>query len=221
MTNPAQILTPADTQTKLDGTPFVHLDGSLHASFNTGDFATAAKLVAQVGEAAESMNHHPHMRLGYGRASFELSSHDAGGVTDRDLQLARRIQELAEGLGAEPFLGSLANYEIAIDCTDADAIRDFWRVGLDYKEAPADDGSIDLVDPKFRGPKVWFQHMGVARTERNRIHIDVYVPTADAESRVQEVVEAGGTLVTDEHAPDWWVLADVEGNEMCICTSSK
>jgi len=37
---------------------------------------------------------------------------------------------------------------------------------------------------------------------------------------VRAIVEAGGTLLTDEHAPEWWVLADVEGNELCVCTSS-
>jgi 4a-hydroxytetrahydrobiopterin dehydratase len=34
---------------------------------------------------------------------------------------------------------------------------------------------------------------------------------------VADTIAAGGRLVTDEHAPDWWVLADAEGNELCIC----
>ncbi len=33
-----------------------------------------------------------------------------------------------------------------------------------------------------------------------------------------EVVQAGGRLVTDEFAPDWWVVADADGNELCVCT---
>jgi 4a-hydroxytetrahydrobiopterin dehydratase len=93
-------------------------------------------------------------------------------------------------------------------------------VGLGYLESgPADD--IELRDPRGAGPKVWFQHMEIPRTERNRIHLDVYVPTSDADGRVQAIVEAGGLLVTEEHAPDWWVLADVEGNELCVCTSPR
>lgn len=59
--------------------------------------------------------------------------------------------------------------------------------------------------------------MAEPRTERNRIHIDVYVPREQAEHRVAAVVAAGGRLVTDEHAPSWWVLADAEGNELCVC----
>jgi 4a-hydroxytetrahydrobiopterin dehydratase len=139
-------------------------------------------------------------------------------VTLRDVRLARRIQELAADVGAIPEPANPARYEVAIDSTDADAIRPFWRAGMGYRDAPGDDG--DLIDPQGRGPRVWFQHMEIARTDRNRIHLDVYVPTADAEARVRAIVEAGGTVLTDEHAPDWWVLADVDGNELCVCTSA-
>jgi 4a-hydroxytetrahydrobiopterin dehydratase len=49
----------------------------------------------------------------------------------------------------------------------------------------------------------------------------VYVPTVEAQGRVDAVIQAGGDLMTAEHARDWWVLADVEGNELCICTSER
>lgn len=209
---------PHGTVRELEGTAFVHLDGVLYGSYKTGDFESAAALVAQVAQLADAQNHHPDIRLGYGSAEFELSSHDAGGVTDRDIKLARGIHELADALGATVEPVQRQRHELAIDCVDADAVRDFWRVGMGYVESASDD-DIDLVDPTGRGPKVWFQHMDPARVERNRIHVDVYVPTADAEQRVKDVVAAGGFLLTDEFAPDWWVLADVEGNELCVCTS--
>jgi 4a-hydroxytetrahydrobiopterin dehydratase len=218
MSSTKTLLTPEETALELDEKAFVHLDGALYASYRTSDFATAHQLVEQVAEVAESMDHHPDVQLGYGTAAFTLTSHDAGGVTSRDVRLARRIQELAAAAGAIPQPANPARYEIAIDSTDADAIRPFWRAGMGYQDAPGDDG--DLIDPQGRGPRVWFQHMEIARTDRNRIHLDVYVPTADAEARVQAIVEAGGTVLTDEHAPDWWVLADVDGNELCVCTSA-
>lgn len=218
MSPSAALLSPTETAADLDGSAFVHLDGSLYASYRTSDFASAAELVARVAEAADQLNHHPDVRLGYGTVGFELSSHDAGGVTEHDLQLARRVQELADSLGATNERVRPARYELGIDCVDADAIRDFWRVGLGYDDHLVDDG-VELVDPRGRGPSVWFQHMDPPRTDRNRIHLDVYVPAADAEARVQAILGAGGYLLTDEHAPDWWVLADVEGNELCVCTS--
>lgn len=220
--NPSKsVLSPEQTAARLDDSGFVHLRGSLYAEFSTGDFRSAARLVAEVGDAAEAMNHHPDIQLGYGSVSFQLSSHDAGGVTERDLQLAEQIAELATAAGARVQPGTPAEYEMAIDCMDAEVIRDFWRVGLGYEEREDGDGDVVLVDPRGTGPTVWFQQMGVPRTDRNRIHVDVYVPTAEAQDRVAAILAAGGTLMTDEHAPGWWVLADVDGNELCVCTSEN
>lgn len=211
-------LIPEQTSPELAGTAFVHLDGILYASFSTPDFASAASLAARVGEVAEELNHHPELRLTWGSISFELTSHDADGVTRRDLELAGRIQELADEAGATADTQVPARYDIAIDTVDADGIRGFWKAVLDYDEVD-DDGEIELVDPRGKGPRVWFQHMEPPRTQRNRIHVDVYVPTSDAPDRVQAALDAGGTLLTDEYAPGWWVLADAEGNEACVCTS--
>ena len=60
------------------------------------------------------------------------------------------------------------------------------RVALDYEEHE-DNGEIQLVDPRGVGPTIWFQHMDPPRTDRNRIHLDVYVPTIDAQGRVDAV----------------------------------
>lgn len=58
-------------------------------------FLAGIGLVDQVATAAEAMNHHPDIDIRWRTVTFTLSSHDAGGVTDRDLTLARRIDELA------------------------------------------------------------------------------------------------------------------------------
>jgi 4a-hydroxytetrahydrobiopterin dehydratase len=210
-------LSPAQTDDVLSGGDFIHLEGTLYAGYSTADFAAAVRLVDAVAAEAEAMNHHPDSTLGYGSVGFRLSSHDVGGVTERDLRLAVRIQELAALQGATATHQAPSRTDIAIDCTDEDAVRPFWRVGLGYRESgPAD--ALELVDPQGTGPRVWFQHMEISRTERNRIHLDVYVPVADCDQRVQDIIDVGGVLLTDEHAPDWWVLADPEGNELCVCS---
>jgi 4a-hydroxytetrahydrobiopterin dehydratase len=94
------LLSPTDTAADLRGTAFTHGTGSLRASYVTADFSSAVRLLDQVAEAADAMDHHPDATVGYGRIAFELSSHDAGGVTERDVKLARRIQELANAAGA-------------------------------------------------------------------------------------------------------------------------
>lgn len=48
--------------------------------------------------------------------------------------------------------------------------------------------------------------------------LDVWVPTIEAPARVDTVLAAGARLADVTHAPAWWVLADAEGNELCVCT---
>ena len=64
----------------------------------------------------------------------------------------------------------------------------------------------------------WFQQMDQPRRQRNRIHIDITVPPEEADARVEAALAAGGTLVNDEYARAFWILADPEGNEACVCT---
>ena len=80
------------------------LGAALHTRFRTGNFAAGLRLVNAIGEAAEAANHHPDLDLRYPHLDVKLYSHDAGGVTDRDLSLARRISELAaeQGVSAAP-----------------------------------------------------------------------------------------------------------------------
>jgi 4a-hydroxytetrahydrobiopterin dehydratase len=64
-------------------------------TFQFPDHIAAMGFVVRVAMAAEVMNHHPDLRIVYNRVEIKLNSHDAGGVTDRDVALARRINELA------------------------------------------------------------------------------------------------------------------------------
>lgn len=62
--------------------------------FTTQGWKSALMVVAVVGHLAEAAWHHPEIRASYGRVEVRLSSHDAGGVTERDLALAARIEEV-------------------------------------------------------------------------------------------------------------------------------
>lgn len=79
-------------------------DDALVARFATGDFRTGLALVNAIGEEAEAMNHHPDLDLRYPHLDIRLSSHDVGGITNRDVDLARQISELAarQGVKADP-----------------------------------------------------------------------------------------------------------------------
>lgn len=103
---------------------------ALHARFLTGDFATGLRLVAAVGEAAEAADHHPDVDLRYPSVGFRLSSHDVGGVTSRDVDLARTISETAMDLGVAADPGAVSVVEIALDSTDHEEFKPFWRAVL-------------------------------------------------------------------------------------------
>lgn len=69
-------------------------DGKLVADLEFGDFVEAFKFMIQVATFAQKMNHHPDWSNSYNKVSITLWSHDAGEVTDRDIELAKAIQEL-------------------------------------------------------------------------------------------------------------------------------
>ena len=98
---------------------------------------------------------------------------------------------------------------------DIDAVRPFWEAVLGYRPLQRRPGGpVNLVDPARLGPAVWFQQMDEPRPDRNRIHVDVTVAHDVAAARVEAALAAGGVLVSDADARSWWVLADVEGNEV-------
>ncbi len=77
-------------------------DGALRARFRTKRFATGLRLVNRIGEAAEEANHHPDLDLRYPHVDVTLASHDVGGLTARDVRMARTISALAAGEGVSP-----------------------------------------------------------------------------------------------------------------------
>ncbi|RMG98246.1 MAG: 4a-hydroxytetrahydrobiopterin dehydratase [Deltaproteobacteria bacterium] len=73
---------------------------SMRRSLHFPDFVAAMGFVAQVALVAERANHHPTWTNTYGKVTIELSTHDAGGVTERDRELAAEIDRIAARMGA-------------------------------------------------------------------------------------------------------------------------
>jgi 4a-hydroxytetrahydrobiopterin dehydratase len=69
-------------------------DAALTRQFEFADHVAAMGFVVRVAMVAETLNHHPDLRIVYRTVDIRLSSHDAGGVTDRDVGLAERINGL-------------------------------------------------------------------------------------------------------------------------------
>jgi 4a-hydroxytetrahydrobiopterin dehydratase len=194
--------------------------GALHARFATGDFATGLRLVDGIGAEAEEQDHHPDLDLRYPHLDVRLSSHDVGGVTQRDVRLARRISDLAAGLGTTARTSQVQVLELALDTHDDEEIKPFWKAVLDLEESAGQPD--ELRDLRGALPTVWFQQsqpLGPDEPEpEQRWHLDVRVPPEVAEQRLAAALAAGGTLVSDEMAPRFWVVADPQGNKACITT---
>jgi 4a-hydroxytetrahydrobiopterin dehydratase len=70
-------------------------DGALEREFEFGSFADAISFVDRLAELAEAENHHPDIRISFKRVQVRWTTHSAGGITDRDRELAGRTNELA------------------------------------------------------------------------------------------------------------------------------
>ena len=196
---------------------------TLRATFTAPDFTTAAAFVARIAAAADEANHHPDVSLTYPEVIVTLSSHDVGGITSRDIDLARQISGFAAELGAEADTSGLTELEPAVDTADGSRLGPFYAALLG---AEMQNGGP--VDPSGQVPGLWFQEPPGPDDERGaelpeqdveqRWHFDVWVPHDEGERRLQAVLDAGGTLVSDAEAPAFWVVADADGNRSCICT---
>ncbi len=69
------------------------------ARFTTGSFASGVDLVDEIGRLADAANHHPDVLLRYPDVTLTLTTHDAGGLTARDVALARVVTEAATSRG--------------------------------------------------------------------------------------------------------------------------
>lgn len=196
---------------------WVHLVDGLQARVRTGDFAAGLRLVAAIGTVAEEANHHPDLDLRYTHVDVRLTSHDTGGVTERDVRLARRISEIAAAAGAEVESRSVSRLELGLDTPDHARVLPFWSAVLAMGTEGQPGYDDDLRDPYDVLPVVWFQRSG-SEEPRQRWHPDLWVDPDQVQPRIDAALAAGGTLVSDAKAPSFWVLADPDGNRVCLCT---
>jgi 4a-hydroxytetrahydrobiopterin dehydratase len=176
------------------------------ARYRTGSYATGVALVAAIGELAAAAGREPDLDLRPGSVDVRF----VGDLGPRDVELARRISAAAGELGAAADPAGVQHVQVAVDALVIADVRPFWRAVLGYEEL----GDEDVVDPARRGPTFWFQAMDAPRPQRNRIHIDVYLPPEQVRERIGAALAAGGRVVDDANAPAWWTLADPEGNEV-------
>jgi 4a-hydroxytetrahydrobiopterin dehydratase len=204
-----------------------YLLGTLNAAVPVASLAEALRLgAAAVTACGPEADGHLRLDVRPDRLEVSVRTRALGAVTPVDVELVRAVTAALAALGAAPAGATSAQFdrpvqtlELAVDALDIPAVRPFWKAVLALVDDPADPGPTGgLVDPAGQLPTVWFQQMDAPRPQRNRIHLDITVSHDEGAARVRAALDAGGRLVADSAARAFWVLADVEGNEVCVCT---
>ena len=195
-------------------------DGA-HAFYRTESMATAARFVQAISELPDIDKHPPDVDVRSDGVTVRLITFtpDFGGMTTRDLEIARQISAAATKLGLDGDPSAIQSLIIIPGWTAPAEVIPFWRAMLGYVPR-VDSPDEDLVDPHDRGTGFWFEQMDEPRADGGgAIHVAIFVPYEQAEARIAAALAAGGRMVRDQFAPRWCTLADAAGNEADIATT--
>jgi len=111
--------------------------------------------------------------------------------------------------------------QINVDCADLDRMVAFYTVALGYEAFGAAGETYRSIVPRDgNGPKVVFQKVPEAKRVKNRLHLDLIVGDA-LEREAERFVSLGARRISEapvvEGGTRWIVMADPEGNELCLC----
>lgn len=113
---------------------------------------------------------------------------------------------------------------VAIDCADAYELAQFWSEVTGCPLHPEDergDPEIDVMLPE--GPLLHFNEVPEPKTAKNRVHLCLR-PETSREDEIERLLSLGAAFVADHREPDgagFAVLADPEGNELCVVRSES
>ncbi len=194
----------------------------LHARFRAGHPAVGAAFVTDTVRAATEVGLADHLEIGLTPTHIDVrvASRPAGAglrLSADDLTLARLVSEVARRHEVTSVPEGVVEVELALDTADHARIGPFWAAVL-----TGDAGNVvndSVVDPTGRLPSTWFQGTEPHEVPRQRWHLDLWLAPEVADARIAAAVAAGGTVVDDSEAPSFTVLADPDGNKVCVCTS--
>lgn len=142
---------------------------------------------------------------------------DAHGLDLDFTELAERLQRGAREHSATADAELAQFVQLVLDAADIPAVRSFWTAALGYVP-DGRDGVTDIRDPRRLDPVLVIQGLdpdeGERRRQRNRVHLELRVPSDTAQDRVEEILATGGRLLEDTDGQQR--LADAEGNELVV-----
>jgi 4a-hydroxytetrahydrobiopterin dehydratase len=166
-----------------------------------------------------SLADHLEATLSPTHVDLRVASHlgaDGIWVQRDDVTLARLLSDVARRHEVTSTPAEVTQVELGLDTADDGRLGPFWAAVL-----TGDAGAVvhdTVFDPTGQLPSMWFQGTEPHEPPRQRWHLDVWVAPEAAEARIAAAVAAGGTVVDDSEAPSFTVLADPDGNKVCVCT---
>ena len=189
---------------------WVVLHGGATALFKVASLLEAAQLATALADIVGSESN-ALMTVASDHLTVRLTR-DLWHLEPRHVEVARAISAMAASRGAQSDRSAVREVQVAIASLPDAVDVGFWREVLGYATASDDNG----VDPLGHGSTVWMQELDPTKPLRHAMHLDVSVAGERAEQIVAAAVAAGGRVVDDSHAPEWWTLADRSGNRVCI-----
>lgn len=184
-----------------------------HAHYRIASFAEGTSFIAAIAEDGDAVGHFPDVDLRPEGVTVRTCSGDYGALSERDVDLARRVSASARRLRLEADPSEVQAVAIAVAQDAGSDVGPFWAAALGYRSLGANE---DVVDRHRRNPHVSFQTLKPPRPGRGRVHVDVSVPADQAKGRVAAALAAGGRLADDSHAPNWWTLASPDNHGVDI-----
>ncbi|WP_438352353.1 VOC family protein [Microbacterium sp. CJ88] len=184
------------------------------AVFAAASLAEAAGLVGPVVAAAERWGVRPDVDLRPEAVVVRVPNGADGGIPDGAPEFAAAVSHAAEGLRLVADPSRVQSIGLYVAQHSAADVRPFFTAALGYAEL----GDGDAVDPLRSGPVLAFNPLTGDAPGRGRTHLDVFVPADRAQARVDAALAAGGRLVDDTHAPDWWSLASPDNHGVDIAS---
>ena len=190
------------------------------AFYPTPSFGASTKLVDGIGGIGGIDEHPPKLDVRHDGVTVRFLTKRAEGfrLTTTDLELAQAVSRVAteRGLAADP--AAIQSLIVIPGATDRSAIMPFWQAILGYQPR-IDSPDEDLVDPHERDAAFWFEEMDEPRADgKGAVHVAVFVPIEQAQARIDAAIAAGGRMVHDANAPEWWTLEDPAGNQADIAS---
>jgi len=112
---------------------------------------------------------------------------------------------------------------LVLDCADPTKLAGFWAPALGYTNLGAAGNYVLLMPADPGRPKLLLQAVSEAKSAKNRVHFDIETPDIDDEATRLEGLGAQRLEMKsrEEHGTRWFVMADPEGNEFCVCDAGS